>query len=334
MRFQGQTVSREMLARDVWQVSARATPIDNVIDVHIARLRKEDGRSVRCPAAAHDRGVGFLLEESRHEGRRSSIRTRLTLWYTAVVLLTLGVLFDRGIYSSVRASLEARAGHATGTRFGTVSTALVRHSARPGRRGTLPGDVLFTATEACQAIHHSTPAPRQLHQTLFARPAGTIRAAAITEPGGRTTDQGTLRVGERPRPEGDGGGRCGRSATDAAGLLSVFLWSIPGAVLLAIAGGYFLAGRALLPVSAMAAKSREITAEALSERLPVGNPDDELGRMATVFNETLARLEASFERLRNFTADVSHELRTPLTAIRSVGKWRCSVPTTRIFCGM
>jgi len=39
-----------------------------------------------------------------------------------------------------------------------------------------------------------------------------------------------------------------------------------------------------------------------------------------VFNETLARLEASFEQMRRFTADVSHELRTPLTAIRSVGE--------------
>ena len=45
-----------------------------------------------------------------------------------------------------------------------------------------------------------------------------------------------------------------------------------------------------------------------------------MGRLATVFNETLGRLEASFEQMRRFTADVSHELRTPLTAIRSVGE--------------
>ncbi len=103
-------------------------------------------------------------------------------------------------------------------------------------------------------------------------------------------------------------------------LLYVFLWSIPCAVLLSLGGGYFLASRALRPVSEMAAKSRQITAEALSERLPVGNPNDELGQMATVFNQTLGRLETSFERLRNFTANVSHELRTPLTAIRAVGE--------------
>jgi signal transduction histidine kinase len=52
----------------------------------------------------------------------------------------------------------------------------------------------------------------------------------------------------------------------------------------------------------------------------VQNPEDELGRMAAVFNATLARLEASFDRLRAFTANTSHELRTPLTVMRSVGE--------------
>jgi signal transduction histidine kinase len=58
----------------------------------------------------------------------------------------------------------------------------------------------------------------------------------------------------------------------------------------------------------------------LSDRLPVAHPEDEMGRLASVFNETLGRLEASFDQMRHFTTDVSHELRTPLTAIRSVGE--------------
>jgi signal transduction histidine kinase len=70
----------------------------------------------------------------------------------------------------------------------------------------------------------------------------------------------------------------------------------------------------------MASKAREITAERLSERLPVESPDDEFGQLAMVFNDTFLRLEDSFERLKRFTADASHELRTPLTAIRSVGE--------------
>ena len=70
----------------------------------------------------------------------------------------------------------------------------------------------------------------------------------------------------------------------------------------------------------MTDRARLITAERLHDRLPVENPDDEMGRLAMVFNETLARLESSFEQMRRFTADVSHQLRTPLTAIRSVGE--------------
>lgn len=84
--------------------------------------------------------------------------------------------------------------------------------------------------------------------------------------------------------------------------------------------GYILARRALSPVGKMAEQAMKITAERLGERLPVVNPDDELGQLAIVFNQTIARLEKSFEQLRRFTADASHELRTPLTAIRSVGE--------------
>jgi heavy metal sensor kinase len=103
-------------------------------------------------------------------------------------------------------------------------------------------------------------------------------------------------------------------------LTIIFATGIPFAAGLAIAGGYFLAGRVLSPVGAMAQKAREITAESLAKRLPVDNADDEFGRLATVFNDTLSRLQDAFERLRRFTADASHELRTPLTAMRSVGE--------------
>jgi two-component system, OmpR family, copper resistance phosphate regulon response regulator CusR len=61
MRYQGQTVSREMLARDVWQVSARATPMDNVIDVHIARLRRKIDDPFDVSLLRTIRGIGFLL---------------------------------------------------------------------------------------------------------------------------------------------------------------------------------------------------------------------------------------------------------------------------------
>ncbi len=95
---------------------------------------------------------------------------------------------------------------------------------------------------------------------------------------------------------------------------------LPLALGLAGLGGYLLARHALSPIERMARRAREINAEHLSARLDVENPHDELGHLAAAFNDTLARLERSFEQLRRFTSDASHELRTPLTAIRSVGE--------------
>ena len=102
--------------------------------------------------------------------------------------------------------------------------------------------------------------------------------------------------------------------------LLVLMLGLPLAVGVAGLGGYVLARRALAPIEQMTERARSITAERLSDRLPVTHPDDEMGRLASVFNETLARLESSFAQMRQFTADVSHELRTPLTSIRSVGE--------------
>lgn len=94
----------------------------------------------------------------------------------------------------------------------------------------------------------------------------------------------------------------------------------PVSVCLAAAGGYLMAGRTLRPIVEMTEQARQITSESLGRRLPNPNPHDELGQLATVFNETLQRLENSFDSLRRFTADASHELRTPLTALRNVGE--------------
>lgn len=103
-------------------------------------------------------------------------------------------------------------------------------------------------------------------------------------------------------------------------LALALLMGIPLVLLASLGGGYLFAGRVLAPIGAMARKARKITADKLSERLPVQHPMDEFGHLASVFNATFERLENSFERLRRFTADASHELRTPLAVIRSVGE--------------
>lgn len=91
----------------------------------------------------------------------------------------------------------------------------------------------------------------------------------------------------------------------------------PAALLLALLGAWFLAGRALRPVERMQAELAQVTAEQLSARLAVPPAGDELARLAATVNGVLARLERSFETLRQFTSDASHELRTPLAAMRA-----------------
>ncbi|MBI2900305.1 MAG: response regulator transcription factor [Planctomycetes bacterium] len=64
LRHQGQTISREMLAQGVWQATARATPLDNVIDVTVARLRRKIDDPFDRRLLKTIRGVGFLLGEA------------------------------------------------------------------------------------------------------------------------------------------------------------------------------------------------------------------------------------------------------------------------------
>jgi two-component system OmpR family sensor kinase len=94
-----------------------------------------------------------------------------------------------------------------------------------------------------------------------------------------------------------------------------FVAAIVVGLLLAWGGGYALARRSLAPVVAMSERAADIGATSLHERLPVANPNDELGRLASTFNELLARLDTAFDQQRRFMADASHELRTPVAVM-------------------
>jgi two-component system, OmpR family, sensor kinase len=95
-----------------------------------------------------------------------------------------------------------------------------------------------------------------------------------------------------------------------------FAWVIPIAVILASVVGYFLARKSLAPVVAMSNQAGRIGAANLHERLSVQNERDELGYLATSFNQLLERVDQSFERQRQFMSDASHELRTPVAILR------------------
>jgi len=98
--------------------------------------------------------------------------------------------------------------------------------------------------------------------------------------------------------------------------LTILVILVPLAVGLAAVGGALVARRALRPVDTLSSTARRITAEDLTQRLPLRGTADELDRLTATLNAMLARLEDAFAEVRRFAADAAHELRTPLTVLR------------------
>lgn len=102
---------------------------------------------------------------------------------------------------------------------------------------------------------------------------------------------------------------------------------MPLLVLLAVVGGWMIAGRMLRPIRAISAAAEEITADGdLRRRIELAPGSDELHRLAGSFNRMLDRLETSFEKERRFTADVSHELRTPTSVVLAQCEYALEAP--------
>jgi len=259
-----------------------------------------------------------------------SLRVRLTLWYTGTLAVLLS-LYVGGVFVFLRHSLFAELDRRLHDDFELAEQMLERSN---------DGGIRCRADE-----HHHEEDSNDAAWLEVWNPAGQLlyRRAALAGasknpffsslPLERSGYASVLSSGNVPvrvlsRPYVVDGQpvviRVARSAArlrdELKTLLLVLGFGFPIAVGIAACGGYALARRALAPVGKMADRARTITAERLGERLPVITPDDELGHLASVFNETFARIERSFEQLRRFTADASHELRTPLTAIRSVGE--------------
>ncbi|HXG01185.1 MAG TPA: ATP-binding protein [Bacteroidota bacterium] len=99
-------------------------------------------------------------------------------------------------------------------------------------------------------------------------------------------------------------------------LFSIFLYLIPITVGISVLGGLYLAHKALSPVDDVTQRARKITAENLDQSIPPRDVDDEIGRLINTMNDMIRRLHNSFALMRQFSSDASHELRTPLTIMR------------------
>ncbi|MEQ1573309.1 MAG: ATP-binding protein [Vicinamibacterales bacterium] len=263
--------------------------------------------------------------------RSHSLRVRLTLWYVFVMLVVLGVYA-----SAVFAFVSRSASDTLDQRLrGDFQWAAAMVDQTPEGRITWYQDDDTTVDEErpwlqvwstdgrllfrnIEAELRSLPGDKDLALLADGRivsvTTDTVPMRVLTRRSSFLADMGAKRVifqvarSEVPM------------RTDMRRLMLFLALGLPIAVAVAGFGSYVLARRALKPVEQMTERARTITAERLGDRLPVHNPDDEMGQLALVFNETLSRLEASFEQMRRFTSDASHELRTPLTAIRSVGE--------------
>jgi heavy metal sensor kinase len=263
--------------------------------------------------------------------KRRSLKLRLTLWYATATSVVLAV-FAFVVYEVVEHRLAAELDRQLRIDFDLVEAQLDTDASgnirwlvqgAHGDEGFARLSAWFEVwSEDKQLLLRHWPVPEsKIKNPLPAPVESTLRFRTLELEAGLH-----VRVMERPARLRERGVvvRQLRDETEMRRTLrqmvEVFVFTLPLAVLLASLVGYWVARRSLRPVAAMAERARTITSESLGERLPNPNPNDELGQLAAVFNDTLHRLESSFAELKRFTADASHELRTPLTALRAVGE--------------
>jgi heavy metal sensor kinase len=267
----------------------------------------------------------------------NSVRIRLTLWYTSAMMLVLFVLAVATyivlkqnvvrradataieLADSFLATVSAEAADLpeAGDFSGPIAAALSEHRFQ---------DVFFVILDANGRLlgisesrkipdHWPGPAPEMLPDSLHTAASSTELFHSVRIEGryyrayvrhfSVGPHEATLIVLQSLHRQNE-------FLETLAGTFGVV---IPLTLILAGFGGYLLARRSLSPVVTMSTQASRIGAENLHERLRVENPQDELGRLASSFNDLLDRLGRSFERQRRFVADASHELRTPVAIL-------------------
>ncbi|MFQ5328908.1 MAG: sensor histidine kinase [Thermodesulfobacteriota bacterium] len=278
-----------------------------------------------------------------------TIRTKLTLWYTALLtvsILTFSIIFSLTLSRIIVNSVDAK--------ITAVAEVMATTVLRPPRTLTLPEhfDVIFARFFGIKT---------EGNYIQVVRPNGIVEAKSSTLENmflpltklaygnavhGRASYESTKSVGKYPirvvtYPIMSGDrlvnilqvGTSMESREEILhGTIYIFIFGGPIAVLLAGVIGWFMAGKVLRPVDNITQMARKLGAENLNERLAIPGPKDEIGRLAATFNEMTERLEKSFNKTRQFTADASHELKTPLTIMK--GEVELALKSERSMEGM
>ncbi len=111
----------------------------------------------------------------------------------------------------------------------------------------------------------------------------------------------------------------GRSTAPVEEELRAFAWNLAAVgasvLLLGLAGGWWMASRAIAPIQSISSAAARISGGNLSERISVTEAESELGQLTVVLNDAFARLDAAFRQQARFTSDAAHELRTPISVL-------------------
>lgn len=261
----------------------------------------------------------------------ASLRTRLTLWYTAILAAPL-VIFAVICYALFAQTLMER----TDRFLNEALTVFVREVGAERRIKATARDAVGTTVRemrfrnlwivvldtagnviaASEAVAMPTADAARVLGAFYGRGAADRPPETIAgADGGQRIVTHPLGIDNAPYVVGGS-----YPLADVKAVLNrirlLFVVAIPLLLVAAAAGAYLLANRGLAPVAAMAARAKEISASTLHERLPVAG-GEELTDLARVVNDLLDRLAKSFEQQRRFMADASHELRTPTAILRT-----------------
>jgi len=263
-----------------------------------------------------------------------SLRTRLTAWYSVLLVLTVAVFsaavlwlhwrllieqFDDGLRS-----ISATANNVLDEEL--TETKDLGQAARAMAKVVRPRDYVVQVLGPSGTSITQGARPMPLPSEVGA--PGVTRVTRTLDGPDRRPWRVTVRSGpaEGPRYFVAVGAPLDEASEQWQTLLKACLVGIPLALVFAAGGGLWLGRHGLRPLTSMAAEAQAITAKTLDRRLTVPPAAEELEQLAGSFNRVLDRLGSALSTQRRFMADASHELRTPISIMRTAADVTLSQP--------